>query len=143
MHIPVDFYVKVPVNLFRRGGETKPRFDYIRTTPPRQIAQKYDLKVNVVAGKTMIDHTSGGLSLFNRPDLSGGSDWWVIPKGTNLPHGFVLSKDLTNGEFRGHYSIRATEDMDLDRWKSILGEWANQYAIHLSKVSGNGKIRHV
>ena len=109
MHTPIKFYVKIPVDLFRGGTPTKHKFDYLRTMPPRKEEQIYDVKINP---KTkVIDHTSGGLSLFNAPDFSFGPDWWIIPAGTQLPDGFTITKDLTNGKFKGHFTIRALADM--------------------------------
>ena len=35
MHTPIEFYIKIPKDLFRAGTPTKPKFDYIRTMPPR------------------------------------------------------------------------------------------------------------
>ena len=136
MHTPIEFFVKVPEDLYRRGGVKKPRFDYIRTSPPREFPQKFDLKVKQINGKTVIDHKSGGLSLFNRPDFRSGVDWWVIPKGTLLPPGYTVSKDLTGNVFKGHYSIRSLRDIDIEKWKSDLGKWAEENAIHVNKFTG-------
>lgn len=135
MHTPIDFYVKVPVDLYRRGGATKPRFDYIRTSPPREAPQKFDLKVKTVGGRTVIDHKSGGLSLFDKPDFLSGADWWMIPAGTLLPPGYTLSRDLTGKTFKGHYSIRALTDIDIEKWKSDLGRWAEEKAIHVNRFT--------
>jgi hypothetical protein len=134
MHTPVEMYMEAPVDLFRRGGAKKPRFDYIRTSPPRQPPQKFDVdvKVDSSSGKVIIDATSGGLSLFNTPDFRSGKDWWVIPKGTELPPGFVFSMDLTDGVFRGHFSIRSINDVELEYWKNTLEKWAEKVAIHIS-----------
>ena len=136
MHIPIEFYIKVPVDLYRRGGAKKPRFDYIRTSPPREAPQKFDLEVKEQSGKLIIKHKSGGLSLFNKPDFRSGEDWWVIPKGTALPPGFTVSKDLTGGTFRGHYSIRSLQDIDVETWRKRLGEWAEKFAIHVNTFTG-------
>ena len=134
MHTPIEFYIEAPVNLYRRGGASKPRFDYIRTSPPRVTPQKFDLKVKDENGRLIIDHTSGGLSLFDKPNFKSGKDWWLIPKGTSLPPGFTLSKDVTNNVFKGHYSIRSKVDIDITQWKQILGHWAERKAIHLSEI---------
>ncbi|SBS28892.1 hypothetical protein MSP8886_01350 [Marinomonas spartinae] len=131
MHTPVEYFIKLPTALFRAGARTKPKFDYLRTMPPRDDTQVYDVKINP---KTkMIDHKSGGLSLFTEPNLRFGPDWWVLPEDTPLPAGFTLTKDLTNGKFRGHYSIRSLEDIHVDIWKKTLLAWANEYAIHVSE----------
>lgn len=136
MHTPVEFYIKTPVDLYRRGGASKPRFDYIRTSPPREAPQKFDLAVKVQRGKMIIDHKSGGLSLFDKPDFRSGKDWWLIPKGTQLPSGFTVSKDTTGGSFRGHYSIRSLMDIDVEKWKKELGKWAEENAVHINTFTG-------
>jgi hypothetical protein len=143
MHTPIEFYIKVPVDLFRRGGTSKPRFDYIRTSPPREAPQKFDLKVKEIYGKTVIDHKSGGLSLFNKPDFRSGEDWWMIPKNTPLPPGFTVSKDLTGNVFTGHYSIRAMSDIELAKWRNDLGVWAENNAIHVNKFTGVAEKNNV
>jgi hypothetical protein len=138
MHTPVELYVTLPVDLFRAGTPTRHKFDYLRTNPPRTDHQVYDVKIDPKTG--MIDHRSGGLSLFNAPDLSFSADWWVVPAGTELPPEFILTKDLTDGRFRGHYTIRARSDIAVDEWKRKLLEWADLHVIHLNKypkASGN------
>ena len=136
MHTPMDFYVKVPVDLYRRGGANKPRFDYIRTSPPRDTAEKFDIKVKPNgSGGLVVDHKSGGLSLFNKLDYRAGEDWWLIPKGTDLPPGYTVTKDLTGSTFKGHYSIRAISDVDLNKWKSDLGRWAEKNAVHMNSLT--------
>jgi len=131
MHIPIKFYVKLPVDLFRGGTPTRHKFDYLRTMPPRREDQVFDVKINLQT--KMIDHKSGGLSLFIAPNYSFGVDWWVIPSGTRLPSEFTLTKDLTNGKFKGHYTIRALADMHERAWKRKLIEWADKYAIHINE----------
>lgn len=131
MHTPIEFYVKIPADLFRAGTPTKPKFDYLRTMPPRDEDQVYDVKVDPETGK--IDCKSGGLSVFNTPNYSFGSDWWVLPKGTPLPVGFTISKDLTGGKFKGHYTIRSMSDIHVDVWKRKLKEWAENNAIHINE----------
>lgn len=138
MHTPVEFYVKIPVDLFRAGTATKPKFDYLRTLPPRKEDQVYDVKIDPQTG--LIDHRSGGLSLFNAPNFSFGDDWWVVPAGTLLPPGFTLSKDTTNGRFYGHYTIRALADMHETRWKHAMLEWADRYAIHISEYRKSANV---
>lgn len=115
MHTPIQFYLKVPVDLFRSGTPTRHKFDYLRTMPPRNEDQFYDVKINPLT--KIIKYDSGGLSLFDAPNYSFGYDWWVIPAGTMLPPGFTLTKDLSDGKFRGHYTIRAMEDMHVEIWK--------------------------
>ena len=143
MHTPVEFFLKVPEDLFRRGGATKPRFDYIRLSPPKVAPEKFDLKVKIVGGKILIDHKSGGLSLFNKPDFRSGSDWWVIPKGSLLPPGFTISKDLTGNKFSGHYSVRSLTDIEPVKWTEEIGKWAEKYAIHIDKFTGKAVSNNV
>jgi len=131
MHTPIKFYVKLPVDLFRGGTPTKHKFDYLRTMPPRTREQVYDIKL--LKDSKLIDHTSGGLSLFNTPNYSFGSDWWVVPAGVRLPPEFTLSKDLTDGVFRGHYTIRAMKDMSETTWKRLLIKWADEHAVHINE----------
>lgn len=133
MHTPIEFYLKVPEDLFRKGAPKKPRFDYLRTSPPRQVPQVYDVKVREVAGRLVIEPKTGGLSLFDSPGRRAGEDWWVIPKGTFLPHGFTISKDLTDGVFRGHFTIQSLKEIDVDVWKKTLGEWAEEHAVHIDQ----------
>jgi len=131
MHTPTKFYLKIPTDLYRGGAAKKPKFDYIRTSPPRDEDDRFDIKIDPDTKK--IDHLSGGLSLFNRPNFEHGTNWWVIPAGIDLPPGFTVTKDLTDGKFKGHYSIRALSDIDINDWKKILKEWAEENAVHISE----------
>jgi hypothetical protein len=131
MHTPIKFYVKIPVDLFRAGTPTKPKFDYIRTMPPRKEDQTYDVKIDPVT--KMLEAKSGGLSMFNAPNYKFGKDWWVIPVDTELPSGFTISKDLTDGKLKGHYTIRSMSDIHIDIWKTTLREWAEEHAVHISE----------
>lgn len=131
MHTPIEFYLKIPVDLFRGGTPTKPKFDYLRTMPPRTDDQVYDVKIDPRTQK--IDSKSGGLSLFNTPNFSFGQDWWVLPKDTPVPPGFTVSKDLTDGKFKGHYTIRSLEDIHVEIWKKTLKQWAEKYAINIKE----------
>jgi hypothetical protein len=80
----------------------------------------------------IIDRTSGGLSLFATPNLTFSPDWWVVPVGTKVPDGFILTKDLTDGVFLGHYTVRSLYDIHEDIWRSKLLEWANNHVTHIS-----------
>lgn len=74
-----------------------------------------------------MQHDSGGISTFNRPNAKFEVWWYRIPKGTPLPPGLHLSMDHTDGVFKGHYTIRPITNMTLDDFKSklrILGESA-------------------
>ncbi len=130
MHTPIKFYIKIPTTLYRAGAATRPRFDYIRTNPPRNDDQIFDIKID--PNTKMIDHESGGMSLFDKPRFNNSKDWWVLPEGTKLPPGFTVTKDLTDGVFKGHYSIRALSTMHIDTWKKTLKEWAESQAIHIN-----------
>lgn len=138
MHTPIKFYLEIPTNLYRGGTATKPKFDYIRTSPPRDEDERFDIKIN--PDTKIIEHMSGGLSLFNKPNFENGTNWWVVPAGIELPPGFTVTKDLTNGIFKGHYSIRALSDIHIDDWKKILKEWAEEHAIHISEYLNKGVI---
>ena len=78
--------------------------------------------------------------MFNKPKFENGGDWWVIPTGTDLPHGFTVTKDLTDGVFKGHYSIRSLESIHIDDWKRILKKWAEENAIHLNQYRNKGAL---
>jgi hypothetical protein len=131
IHTLTEFYVAFPTDLFRGGTPTQHNIDYIRTMPPRKADQRFDVKLNRETG--MIDHTSGGLSLFNATNNSFSSNWWMIPASTPLPDGFTLTKDFTNGKFKGHYTIRAIADMSVSDWKTKLREWADKHAVYVKK----------
>lgn len=133
MHTPIEFYLKVPEDLFRKGTPKKPKFDYLRTSPPREAPQRFDVKVKIVTGKLIIEPRTGGLSLFDSPSRRAGVDWWVIPRAVALPHGFTISKDLTAGVFRGHYTIHSLKEIDVDTWKKTIGQWAEEHAIHIEE----------
>ena len=132
MHTPAEFYVRLPVDLFRAGTPTKHKFEYLRTMPPRTEDQVFDVKIDPVT--RLIDRQSGGLSLFATPNLTFSLNWWVVPAGTELPRDFTLTKDLTGGLFRGHYSIRAQFNMHEDIWRKTLLEWADRHATHISNA---------
>ena len=143
MHTPIEFYLKVPEDLFRKGTPKKPKFDYLRTSPPREAPQVFDVKVKPVAGRLIIEPKTGGLSLFDAPGRRAGEDWWVVQRGVALPHGFTISKDLTDGVFRGHYTVHALKEIDVDTWKKTLGEWAEEHAIHIDEYRRRRAQGHV
>ena len=74
MHTPIEFYLKVPEDLFRKGAPKKPRFDYLRTSPPRQAPQVFDVRVREEGDRFFIEPKSGGLSLFDSPGRRAGED---------------------------------------------------------------------
>lgn len=57
MPTPIQFYVKLPADLYRAGTPTKHKFDSLRTMPPRTEEKTYDVKINPKTG--FIDHTAG------------------------------------------------------------------------------------
>ncbi len=122
MHTPLEFYVKLPEDLFRLGRKTKAKMDYIRTTPPRSEESKWDLRIFKRDGKDYVDSKSGGLSLFNYRNPSLGSLWWKIPKGTNLPVGLHLSLDKGGVEGKSHFTVRPLYDMPLEQYMEKLRE---------------------
>lgn len=141
MHTPIEFYVVVPLDLYRVGSPSKPRFDYLRTSPPRTELQVFDVKVDPKTN--VIDSKSGGLSLFSRPNFEFSKDWWVIPKGTKLPRGFTLSKDLTGDKLKGHFSVRSMIDIHVDVWRRTLLEWAEENAVHIKDYASRKGVKNV
>jgi len=47
-----------------------------------------------------------------------------------------VTKDLTGGSFKGHYSIRCLLAIDVKQWKEDLGKWAEEKAIHVNMFTG-------
>ena len=62
MHHQSNF---ISLCFFRLGRKTKAKFDYIRTTPPREEEQTRDVRVYKKNDIDFVDSKSGGLSLFN------------------------------------------------------------------------------
>ena len=52
----------------------------------------------------------------------------------------MVTKDLTDGVFRGHYSVRSLKNIKLEDWKKILKKWAEDNAVHLSEYRNKGVI---
>jgi len=102
MHTPLEFYIKLPEDLFRLGRKSKAKMDYIRTTPPRPEDGKWDVRLIKQDGIDYVDSKSGGLSLFNRRDQGFGDLWWKIPKGTELPEGLHISFDKGGKAGKSH-----------------------------------------
>lgn len=123
MHTPLEFYVKLPEDLFRLGRKTKAKIDYIRTTPPRDIDKEtWDVIVYKKNGVTFVDSKSGGLSLFNYRNPGLGNLWWKIPRGTNLPVGLHVSLDKGGKKNQHHFTVRPLYDMPYDAYIDKLVE---------------------
>lgn len=120
MHIPLEFYVKVPEELFRLGRKTISKMDYIRTMPPRTEDMKWDVRIYTKNGNEYVDSKSGGLSLFNYRNPTYGTLWWRIPKGTKLPPGLHVSLDKGGEPGKNHYTIRPIQDMLLSQFLRLL-----------------------
>lgn len=112
MHTPIQFYVTLPIDLFRMGRKKKAKLDYIRTTPPRdEENQVWDLRVYEKNGMTYVDSQSGGLSLFNYRNPKFGTLWWKIPKSTKMPNGIHVSLDEGGKNGKHHFTVRPLYDM--------------------------------
>ncbi|TCI02945.1 hypothetical protein EZV61_11690 [Corallincola luteus] len=120
MHTPIQFYVTLPFDLFRLGRKSKAKFDYIRTTPPRDFEQTWDVKVYQKNGVDVVDAKSGGLSLFNYRNPRFGSLWWKLPKHSKMPSGLHVSLDDGGRDGKHHFTIRPLTDMPLSLYLSKL-----------------------
>ncbi|MCE2030134.1 hypothetical protein [Sessilibacter corallicola] len=126
-HTIVELYVKViPVDLFRRGAKNKPQLHKLRTMPPRQIEETFDIELYKKDGVDYVSKDTGGISTFNRANSNFGAFWWKIPKGTKIPEGLRVSKDFNTNPSQKptHYTIRPLVDMPLSRYISLLEELA-------------------
>ncbi len=83
------------------------------------------------------------ISIPKLPDYAFSNDWWVVPEGTCLPPEFTISKDSTNGKFRGHYIIRALTDIHIEVWKTTLKEWAEKNAINIKDYKSEQEQQNV
>ncbi len=120
MHTPLEFYVKLPEDLFRLGRKTKAKMDYIRTTPPRPEDIKWDVRIFDRNGIKYVDSKSGGLSLFNYRNPGLGTLWWKLPKGTKLPTGLHVSIDKGGERGKSHFTVRPLYDMPLEQFLKRL-----------------------
>jgi hypothetical protein len=120
VHTPLEFYLKLPQDLYRAGRKNKARLDYIRTMPPRTKDETWDMKIFERGGQTFVDSKSGGLSLFNFRNPQFGPFWWKIPKGTPLPADLHISLDDTPR--KAHFTVRPLVDMRLDVFLGKLRE---------------------
>jgi len=75
-------------------------------------------------GQLLVDHRSGGLSLFDAPSDKPGIKWWKIPVDTPISAGLVLTEDIhyknATSDTRKHYSLRPAYDMPLKTYVSLL-----------------------
>jgi hypothetical protein len=122
MHTPVDFYVVLPDDLYRLGGRTRAKFDYVRTTPPRAEAERWDVRLYDLKGVSFVDAQSGGLSLFNFRNAKLGTLWWRIPKGTNVPLGLQVSRDAGADPRKAHFTVRPLHDTPHEEYLQLLRE---------------------
>ena len=82
--VEVLYFDRLPVDLFRHGSSTSPQMYKPRTMPPRQLGQVHDIKIYRKNGIDWVDRESGGISLFNKPNLRFGNRWWKLSKGTKI-----------------------------------------------------------
>jgi hypothetical protein len=118
------YFEKLPVDLFRHGTNTSPQLHKPRTMPPRELTEVHDLRIYKKGGVDWVDHTSGGISLFNKPNPRFGNRWWKLPKGTKIPMGMRVSRDQGMNTLTGqiHYTIRPLHDMPLSSFIQKLQE---------------------
>lgn len=122
-----QYFLVLPVSLFRMGELSRPNFTYLRTNPPR--TDRFDVKLDQ-DGRIL--PRDGGLSFFDKPNYRVSPDWWVVEKGTPVPDKFVLIQDAdSHPKLPVHYTLAANGEMTVDYWKQTLREWAKQYAIHV------------
>lgn len=116
-HIIIEelYFDRLPVDLFRHGSTASPQLHKPRTLPPRQLGQKYDIRIYEKNGIEWVDSESGGISLFNKPDLRFGDHWWKLAKNTEIPSFLKVSRDKGINSVTGqiHYTIRPIHDMPL------------------------------
>ncbi|WP_445772135.1 Tse2 family ADP-ribosyltransferase toxin [Rheinheimera sp.] len=69
---------------------------------------------------------SGGISLFNKPNLRFGNRWWKLPKGAQIPSGMRVSRDKGMNPVTGqiHYTIRPLHDMPLSSFIQKLKDFS-------------------
>ena len=115
-HTVEEFYFdRLPVDLFRHGSTTSPQLHKPRTAPPRQLSEVHDIQIYQKNGIDWVDCKSGGISLFNKPNLRFGNRWWKLPKGAKIPAFLRVSRDTGVNPITGqiHYTIRPVHDMPL------------------------------
>lgn len=120
------YFDRLPVELFRHGSATSPKLHKPRTMPPRQLGQVHDIKIYEKNGIECVDHESGGISLFNKPNLRFGNHWWKFAKGTKISPFLRVSRDKGINSLTGHihYTIRPIHDMPLSVFILRLKEFS-------------------
>ena len=118
------YFEKLPVDLFRHGTTTSPQIHKPRTMPPHELGEVHDLRIYKKNGIDWVDHNSGGISLFNKPNPRFGNRWWKLLKGAKIPTGMRVSRDQGMNPFTGqiHYTIRPLHDMPLSSFIQKLKE---------------------
>ena len=83
-----------------------------------------DIKTYMKNGVLWINSKSGGVSLFDALGYPVKSwDYYVLPIGTKIPHGLMISRDDYHKKFKCyHYSIRAQWDMTVEKFCHLLDE---------------------
>ena len=117
----------MPTDLFRHGSKTNPQLHKPRTMPPRDISQVHDIRIYEKNNIKWVDHQSGGISLFNKPNPKFGNKWWKLPKGAKIPNLLRVSRDKGINPATGqiHYTIRPVHDMPLSMFITVLTQFSS------------------
>jgi hypothetical protein len=117
---PEDLFVmdldSLREDLYRMGNSTSPNFSEARGL--------IDCLVVDLDGIKMVVANGNGFSAFNRITQvmkSRGKNVWKIKKGSPLPEGIKLVKDLTNA---GHFMLAPTTNMPFKKFLGLLEEIA-------------------
>lgn len=136
------YFNQLPTDLFRHGSTKGPRLDKPRTMPPRQLGQKYDIRIYEKDGVEWVESNSGGISLFNKPDPRFGDRWWRLAKGTKIPEFLKISRDKSMNPLTEHihYTIRPIHDMPLATFIVYLRK-LSAFATPTFEVSPSSKVQ--
>jgi len=117
---PEDLFVmdldSLREDLYRMGNSTSPNFSEARGL--------IDCLVVDLDGIKMVVANGNGFSAFNRITQvmkSRGKNVWKIKKGSPLPEGINLVKDLTNAS---HFMLAPTTNMPFKKFLGLLEEIA-------------------
>lgn len=117
---PEDLYVMdldaLREDLYRMGNSASPNFSEARGLVDCLIVDRAGIKIVVANGN--------GFSAFNQITAAmkaRGKNVWRINKGSQLPAGISLVKDLTNP---GHYMLAPANDMPFKKFLGLLEELA-------------------